>query len=318
MRTIEVIRRGRKGTDGQYRIIGVETVTADRTLTDADGGKAFRVTSTATLTIPASVTEGWSIFVDADGADATISTAASINGVSSLVVTDGNAAQVYSTGSAHFARFFVASAITSVAASGVGFTPVTGNAATDVQAAIASNTAAVLLRAPIASPTLTGTPAAPTPSTGDNSTKIATTAFVQGEKASPALTGTPTAPTASAGTDTTQIATTAFVQAAQTIIAAGSFDGTGTPAWNYRNGFGATITDNGTGDYTVAFDAAEADANYVVQVTAESPGAGGSNRYWVMPYSLTTSGFGIRTASVTGVATDLDGIHVTVHRMTWA
>jgi hypothetical protein len=33
--------------------------------------------------------------------------------------------------------------------------------------------------APLASPALTGTPTAPTPSTGDNSTKIATTAFVQ-------------------------------------------------------------------------------------------------------------------------------------------
>lgn len=34
-------------------------------------------------------------------------------------------------------------------------------------------------KAPIASPTFTGTPAAPTPSPGDNTTKIATTAFVQ-------------------------------------------------------------------------------------------------------------------------------------------
>lgn len=34
-------------------------------------------------------------------------------------------------------------------------------------------------KAPIASPALTGTPTAPTPATADNSTKIATTAFVQ-------------------------------------------------------------------------------------------------------------------------------------------
>lgn len=47
---------------------------------------------------------------------------------------------------------------------------------------------------------------------GDNSTTVATTAFVQGEKVSPAFTGTPTAPTAAAGTNTTQIATTAYVQ----------------------------------------------------------------------------------------------------------
>jgi len=52
-----------------------------------------------------------------------------------------------------------------------------------------------------------------TPVYGTNSTRVATTAFVQGEKFSPAFTGTPTAPTAAAGTNTTQIATTAFVQA---------------------------------------------------------------------------------------------------------
>lgn len=68
------------------------------------------------------------------------------------------------------------------------------------------------------SPTFTGTPAAPTPSAADNTTKIATTAFVQGELAakaplaSPTFTGTPAAPTAAAATNTTQLATTAFVR----------------------------------------------------------------------------------------------------------
>ena len=60
---------------------------------------------------------------------------------------------------------------------------------------------------------LTGIPTAPTAAVGTNTTQIATTAFVQGEKASPAFTGVPTAPTAAALTNTTQIATTAFVQA---------------------------------------------------------------------------------------------------------
>ena len=47
----------------------------------------------------------------------------------------------------------------------------------------AANAAAALTTlgaAPLASPTFTGTPAAPTPTIGDNSTKLATTAFVQG------------------------------------------------------------------------------------------------------------------------------------------
>ena len=38
-------------------------------------------------------------------------------------------------------------------------------------------------KAPLASPAFTGTPTAPTPSAGDDSTKIATTAYVQGEVA---------------------------------------------------------------------------------------------------------------------------------------
>jgi microcystin-dependent protein len=67
----------------------------------------------------------------------------------------------------------------------------------------------------ISSPTFTGTPTAPTAAVDDNSTKVATTAYVinQGyaKAASPAFTGNPTAPTAAVGTNTTQIATTAFV-----------------------------------------------------------------------------------------------------------
>ena len=73
-----------------------------------------------------------------------------------------------------------------------------------------------------------GAATATTASTSDDSTKVATTAFVKAQAyatlASPtftgtvtlpagqALTGTPTAPTAAASTDTTQIATTAYVK----------------------------------------------------------------------------------------------------------
>lgn len=77
--------------------------------------------------------------------------------------------------------------------------------------------------APLASPALTGAPTAPTPSTADNSTNIATTAYVQAQAyaplASPALTGAPTAPTQTAGNNTTRIATTAFVVASFLTIA---------------------------------------------------------------------------------------------------
>lgn len=63
---------------------------------------------------------------------------------------------------------------------------------------------------------------ATTPATADNSTAVATTAYVRAQgyvsAASPALTGTPTAPTATAGTNTTQLATTAFVAGALTTL----------------------------------------------------------------------------------------------------
>ena len=68
--------------------------------------------------------------------------------------------------------------------------------------------------ATLASPALSGTPIAPTPGVGTNSTQVATTAFVAtsfAPLANPSFTGTPTAPTAAAGTNSTQLATTGFV-----------------------------------------------------------------------------------------------------------
>lgn len=73
-------------------------------------------------------------------------------------------------------------------------------------------------KAPLASPALTGTPTAPTASSANRTTQIATTSYVQdnldnyAELNSPALTGTPTAPTPATTVNDTQIATTAFVQ----------------------------------------------------------------------------------------------------------
>ena len=110
------------------------------------------------------------------------------------------------------------------------------------------------LKAALASPAFTGTPTAPTPSTNNNSTEIATTAFVKtavdtkatdltasyisytdsavaaysntvntllavkATLASPVFTGTPQAPTPTSGNNSAQIATTAFIQAAVTTL----------------------------------------------------------------------------------------------------
>jgi hypothetical protein len=91
--------------------------------------------------------------------------------------------------------------------------------------------------------------------------------------ASPPFTGVPTAPTAAATTNTTQLATTAQVRLAipDVLNAAGSapvyacrawvnFKGTGTVAIR-ASGNVSSITDNGTGDYTVNFATAMQDGH---------------------------------------------------------
>jgi len=77
--------------------------------------------------------------------------------------------------------------------------------------------------------TTLATATATTPSTADNSTNIATTAYVKAQGyatvASPTFTGTPAAPTATAGTNTTQIATTAFVASSYAPLTGATFSG---------------------------------------------------------------------------------------------
>lgn len=85
-------------------------------------------------------------------------------------------------------------------------------------------TAALVPYALLASPALTGVPTAPTAAGGNNTTQLATTAFVAAAVgainltgyallASPTFTGTPAAPTPSTADNTTKLATTAYVQA---------------------------------------------------------------------------------------------------------
>jgi hypothetical protein len=108
-------------------------------------------------------------------------------------------------------------------------------------------------RAPLASPTFTGTVTIPVGASISGFAPLA----------SPSLTGTPLSTTATALTNTTQIATTAFVRADNNVKAWVNFNGTGTVA--IRGSFNvSSITDNGTGDYTVNFTTALADVNYAV------------------------------------------------------
>jgi Chaperone of endosialidase len=124
-------------------------------------------------------------------------------------------------------------------------------------------------RAPLASPALTGTPTAPTPAANDNSTKIATTAYVDVginnqpatgsgsvvRQTSPALLGAPsTSYPPSVNTYSPQIPTTQWVQ---DVLANGSLGGTSTgtgPVVRQSSPtIGGTITMNAVGAYALYY-----------------------------------------------------------------
>ena len=105
--------------------------------------------------------------------------------------------------------------------------------------------------------------------------------------ASPTFTGVPAAPTAAAATNTTQLATTAYTRTAipNMMNATGSAPMYACRAWVNFNGEDtasirasgnvSSITDNGTGDYTVNFTTGMEDANYAMSGSGEdTDGAG--------------------------------------------
>lgn len=301
-RTIEVIRRGRRGPPGTG-FVSVETVTGDRTLTDSDTGKVFRVTANATLTIPATVSEAWSIIVDPVGGDATLSTTATINGGSSLVLAGGNAAQVYSAGSAHYAKFFSASQITALGADDVAFTPITGNAGTTVAGAIGILTGLWSAVTAYGKSLIAAADAA-----------AARTVLGLGGLATLDILDEDDMASDSAVRPPSQQSVKAFAESLRDpvqTVAYGVLNGTGTPAFTFQTGFSASVTDNGAGDYSVTFDAAEPDANYGVTITADAGGAAHSVGY----DTIATTGFDIIALDSAGSGVDLASITIKVERV---
>jgi hypothetical protein len=97
-----------------------------------------------------------------------------------------------------------------------------------------------------------------------------------------------------------------------------NFNGTSTPAIR-ASGNVSSITDNGTGDYTVNFTTAMSDANYVVLALSSSVTSGGTNRLvseqpdGLTPRSTTQIRVGV---GVGGTATliDSDFVNVAIFR----
>jgi hypothetical protein len=184
------------------------------------------------------------------------------------------------------------------------------------------------------SPEFTGSPTAPTQSTSDNSTKLATTAYVKSNLASyaplasPALTGTPTAPTAGAGTNTTQLATTEFVSAAVSAALPNGIismwkgtvatiptgwalcDGNnGTP--NLKNKFivgaGATYTPGDTGGATSATSSSNGSHTHTITVNSDGSHA----------HTATTSSSGAHYHGLGNVNTNGSGTHYDANSYTY-
>lgn len=91
-----------------------------------------------------------------------------------------------------------------------------------------------------------------------------------------------------------------------------NFNGTGTVA--IRSSFNvSSITDNGTGDYSVNFTTAMPDTNFSQNITALRAGSG--NCYLAATYNVTTSRTRFYTSDAsTFVATDLENINVAIFR----
>ena len=89
-----------------------------------------------------------------------------------------------------------------------------------------------------------------------------------------------------------------------------NFNGTGTPAIR-ASGNVSSITDNGTGDYTVNFTTAMPDANYATNLSIGSISGGSSD---VIPLLSTLSTTSVRALSVQAVFRDPATVCVSIFR----
>ena len=95
-----------------------------------------------------------------------------------------------------------------------------------------------------------------------------------------------------------------------------NFNGTGTVAIR-ASGNVSSITDNGTGDYTVNFTTAMPDANYSISGSATLLASGSSAPRIMAPFDVntqTTSSSRVRTGDDLGVVNDMALVCVAIFR----
>jgi len=92
-----------------------------------------------------------------------------------------------------------------------------------------------------------------------------------------------------------------------------NFNGTGTVA--IRASFNvSSITDNGTGDYTVTFTTALADANYAVVAASGRSSTASRNAGFIMHRNFATGSFDFQTSDVANSALDHQQITLAIFR----
>ena len=95
-----------------------------------------------------------------------------------------------------------------------------------------------------------------------------------------------------------------------------NFNGTGTVAIR-ASGNVTSITDNGTGDYTINFTTAMPDTNYAPTMSgdfAQGSGSLGNGMYLPTNYVFATGSLRTQTTSTTGAVTDIDTICFAIFR----
>ena len=90
-----------------------------------------------------------------------------------------------------------------------------------------------------------------------------------------------------------------------------NFNGTGTVA--IRGGYNvSSITDNGTGDYTVNFTTAMPDANYAVIRSVDYDNGGGGTIYVTEVISVVTTGVRVISANNTSARYDVNRYEIAI------